>query len=207
MRFVLAIFILLFLTRPASSEEITVRELGHAVRYLIELYQQVQKENRQLKERVNELEKKLVLLKMELSLLKGRETSKASERSMTTMKNTPIVEIVPGTVGNPYPWLTFRRSDVSCTLPKKTARGYVYYNVIITRSKEKAINIARNIARAGLCTVVRRITKPTEKKKLYRVVVIPDKAGKWKQVLNSLKLQSYPYIRNLDLTRSSGGEI
>ncbi len=217
MRRLLTAGLVLLLSQPAAAQEVTIRQLGEAVHYLIDLYQkqsreieELKKENEELKKKLSELEKKFVLLKMEQNLLRGKlETRTSTVRTPQTEKKmaVPMVEIVPGNTPNPYPWITFRRSDATCTLPERNSRGYIYYNVLVTRSREKAVNVARNVARTGLCTVVRRITRPEEKPVLYRVVVIPDRTGTWKEKLQKLGLKWYPYVRNLDLTRSSGGEL
>ena len=214
MRKLLLVLLVLSFSAPAGAvekETITVRELGEAVHYLIDLYQQtsrevkeLKKENEELKKKLTELEKKFVLLKMEQNLSRAQERGQTPEREMKDDRKTPVVEIVPGNTPNPYPWITFKRSDVECSLPERNQRGFVYYNVLVTRSKEKAINVARNVARTGLCTVVRKISK---EKPLYRVVVIPDKGGVWKKKLKELNLSYVPYVRDLDLTRSSGGEL
>ncbi|ADU97740.1 hypothetical protein Theam_1784 (plasmid) [Thermovibrio ammonificans HB-1] len=193
---------------------VTVRELGEAVHYLIDLYrknsreiEELRRENKQLRRKLKELEDKLVLIRLEQKVQKAQEKSQSQVqvRKMEMKSHrVPVVEEVPGSQPNEFPWVTFKRSDVTCELPERTSRGYRYLNIFITRSRSKAINLARNVARTGLCTVVRRITKRDEKP-LYRVVVIPN--GRAEEILKEMGLKYYPYIRNLDLTRSSGGEL
>ena len=218
----LAVVVFLAFQQPAAAEKVvTVRELGEAVHYLIDLYRETEREverlreeNKELKKRIAELEKKFVLLKMEHDLAqkgmnqgslprKPRPVAEEPRRQENAME-VPVVEVVPGTTPNPYPWITFRRTDVTCALPERNGRGYIYYNVLVTRSREKAINVARNIARTGLCTVVRRAARNGS---LYRVVVIPDREGTWQEKLKKLGLNWFPYVRDLDLTRSSGGKL
>jgi len=218
MRKLLVAVLAVSLSQPALAREtVTVRQLGEAVHYLIELYQrqskeieELKKENEKLKKEVSDLKKKFVLLKMEQNLIREQQEARTSsfqtsapEKEMTV----PVVEVVPGSTPNPYPWITFKRRDVECSLPERNSRGYIYYNILVTKSREKAVNIARNVARAGICSVVRRITKPEEKPALYRVVVIPDREGLWKKKLQQLGLKWVPYVRDLDLTRSSGGKL
>ena len=217
-RFLAGLLIAGVLTANAEAVEkrtLSIRELGEAVHILINLYNETKKENESLRKEVGSLKKtvselerevkelhgKFVLLKMKQDLVLSEARKKKAASREKTM--TPKVEIVPGGTPNKFPWITFRRSDVECTLPKhRTKRGYVYYNVLLTSSKQKAINLARNLARAGFCTVVRVASK---KRSLYRVVVIPKEDTKEK--LKKMGFDYCYYVRNLDLTKSSGGEL
>jgi|GEM_PF-6089933 len=201
--------VLLFLSSTTSFgstyKTVTLKELGKAVHILIELYQEnsrelekLKRENEKLKKKVEELEKKLLLVRIE------QKVKKAEDKRIEVKKEVkiPRVEVVPGSASNPYPWITFKRSDVECRLPERVRGGYRYYNIFVTSSKEKALNLARNVARTGICSVVRRIRRTPP---LYRVVVIPGEGTE--ERLRKMGFDYFPYVRDLDLTRSSGGEL
>jgi len=197
----------------AAEETVTLQDVGRAVHLLIDLYQhtkaevdQLKRENAELKKKLSDLESKFVILKMKQNLLEAELKQKEKKTKQRKEMASAVVVVPPDRpVKTSLPWITFKRSDAVCVLPERKRDGYLYYNVLVTRSREKAVNLARNVARTGLCAVVRRVY-PRGKGELYRVVVIPN-GPDTARVLKELGLDYYPYVRRWDFTKSSGGEL